>query len=184
MFLELSVVLSGGSVSGNPRFSVQLASASGEYHCRLTRNLGIPQGGGPGGTVYGRCPNVVAQYIWPNTSRCGGESPVGQSTRKESGWAVGWVASKSGSRISAQTSAAAGSPRWTAWSTPRRPTIDCSRGCPFNLLAPLSMCWGKEPLRVSGVHSRDGPIWVPEIGRVFAIPKRTSRNQASARDSY
>lgn len=38
------------------------------------------------------------------------------------------------------------------------------------------MCRGKEPLRVSGVHSRDGPIWVPEIGRVFAKPKRASRN--------
>src|SRR5690349_10521137 len=30
----------------------------------------------------------------------------------------------------------------TAWSTPRRPTSDRSRGCPLNLLVPLAMCCG------------------------------------------
>src|SRR5215831_10588851 len=50
--------------------------------------------------VYGRCPYVVPPYIWAKHLQVGRESPVGQSTRKESGWAVGCVASKSGSRIS------------------------------------------------------------------------------------
>lgn len=50
--------------------------------------------------VCGRSPTLAPQHIWAKHLRVWRESPVGQSTRKDSGWAVGWVVSKSGSRIS------------------------------------------------------------------------------------
>jgi hypothetical protein len=91
--------LLGGRVSGNRRFSVQFASASGENPCPARKEPG-DLGFGPGGTPSRALPKCrPAVHLVTNTSRYGGES-VGQSTRKEK-WVGSWVvASKSGSRIS------------------------------------------------------------------------------------
>jgi len=50
--------------------------------------------------VYGHCPHLVAQYVWVNTSGRGGSRRSGKRRKRKVGWAVRWVVSKSGSRVS------------------------------------------------------------------------------------
>lgn len=70
---------------------------------RLATNLGILWRFGFGAqkrVVYGRRPNVVLSTFGPNTSRCGGSRRSDKQRERKVGWAVGWAASKSSSRIS------------------------------------------------------------------------------------
>src|SRR5215831_19515701 len=81
------------SAAGKRSFPVQFASASGANRCPARNEPWDSLAGlGPEERRYGRCPNVVLPYIWAKHLQVWRESPVEQSTRKESGWAVGWVA--------------------------------------------------------------------------------------------